>query len=408
MLPADRCVLLLVAAACNRQPAAAGDGTPGKVEPPPLANQTDSATGGTPLPVVAAPATPGPPDISDTEPLAPDEGLTRVEPLRPGPDEVDRALLLRLRRHAGAAVKIEALIRSGDAWLVAYTWDEIDAWWRGVHREGTAAEVRADLRRERLACEAALRHPGEDATGPAGDGGTTGGDASDDLDPDPEDAMDERSCWERALGSLAPREGPIDEACLALSVVRVTDPAIEDLWSHTGDCVEAPAAFELVDVAGAGWPQLVLQVRAAHWDMTRLGFQHANTTARLVVLDPRKADDAVMLEQIVAYATHVDESWHWEGSYAHITFKRGRHVSVLEQDWRTSDDCDVDEAGWAVADPGGEDNTFTACTVDWTVTRTPWDPAGQRWSGKAEELPRPKRLPVRDRELPIALPGVGR
>ena len=403
MLPAARCVLLLVVAACNRQPAPTGDGAPGQVEPAPVASETDGAT--VAAPSVAAAAA----DARDAGPaaaLAPDDGLAKVEALRPGPDEADRALLLRLRRHTGAVLKIEALVRSGDAWLVAYTWDEVDAWWREVHREGKVAEVRADLRQRRLACEAALRHPDEDATGTAGD--ATGDVAIDDFDPDAENAMDERSCWERALASLAPREGPIEGDCHALSVARITDAAVEDLWSHTGSCVETPAAFELVDVAGAGWPQLALQVRAVHWDMTRMGFQRADTTARLVVLDPRKADDAVMLEQVVAYETHVDESWHWEGSYAHVTFKRGGHVTVLEQEWRTSDACEVDGAGWAVADAGGDDETFEPCTVEWTVTRTPWDPARQRWSGKAEALPRPKRLPDRDRELPVSLPGAGR
>jgi hypothetical protein len=52
---------------------------------------------------------------------------TKVEPLRPGPDDVDRALLLRLRQHADAVVKISAQVRSGDARRVAYAWDELDA-----------------------------------------------------------------------------------------------------------------------------------------------------------------------------------------------------------------------------------------------------------------------------------------
>ncbi len=83
--------------------------------------------------------------------------------------------------------------------------------------------------------------------------------------------------------------------------------------------------------------------------------------------------------------------------------KRGRHVTVIEQEWKTSEKCEIDGAGWAVADEGDEDDSFQPCTVDWTMTRTSWDPARQRWSGKAEALPLPKRMP--DRELPIAYPG---
>lgn len=70
----------------------------------------------------------------------------------------------------------------------------------------------------------------------------------------------------------------------------------------------------------------------------------------------------------------------------------GRHLTVLEQKWRTSDECKTDAAGWAVPDAGDEDDTFGPCAVAWTVTRA------------AETLPRPKRLPVRDDELPIATP----
>lgn len=384
---------------CNRQPASDG-GRSGEAVSSPGTSDTEDA-------ILSLAEPTEPPDASNPPTLAarvPDETPPTVEPLRPGPDDVDHTLLPRLQRHVGAAVKIEALVRSGDAWLVAYTWDEVDAWWHRVHRDGKVAEVRAELRRRRLACEAATRHRDEDRGGTTGDGGATGDDPIDDFDPDPEGSMDERSCWQRAVGSLAPRRGPFEEECHALAVARVTDTAIESLWSYTGDCVDAPAAFELVDLAGAGWPQLVLQVRAVHWDMTRVGFQDANTTARMVVLDPRGADDAEMLAEIVAYETHVDDSWQWEGSYAHVAFTPGRHVTVVEQTWNTGDACELDAAGWAVAEPG-DGNDLNHCTVDWTVTRTPWDPVSQRWSGKAEILPRPKRMPVRARELPVALPG---
>lgn len=396
MRPVDR-VLLLLCAACSRQPAAAGDGAP--AQPAPVAGTSEVVTGAEPVP---APAAPPAADAGVPVALAPDEGLTRVEPLRPGPDEVDRALLLRMRRRFDAALKIEAIVRSGDAQLVAYTYNEIDAWWREVHRTGKADEVRAALKRRRLACEAAMRHPDE-----ATDTGAADGDAIDDFDPGVDDAMDDRSCWERARASLAPREGPLDEECLALAVARVTADAIDPLWTLDGACVDAPApaAFALVDVAGAGWPQLVVQVEARRWGMTRTGFQHADTSARLVVLDPRKASDAVMLEQVVSYHTIVDEAWRWEGSYADVEFKRGRHVTVLEQRWETTEECEHDAAGWAVPDAGDEEDQFAPCAVEWSHTRTPWDPATQRWSGKAEQLPRPKRLPQRDGELPIDVRG---
>ena len=135
--------------------------------------------------------------------------------------------------------------------------------------------------------------------------------------------------------------------------------------------------------------------------MTRLGFQAADTTARLVVIDPRTERDAVMLDQIVSYETIVDEGWRWEGSYAHVDFERGRHVTVLEQDWETTDECSIDAGGWAIAEAGYEDDAFDRCAVSWTMTRTPWDPATQRWHGNAETMPRPKRLPARDDEPPI-------
>ncbi|MCY1055177.1 hypothetical protein [Nannocystis sp. SCPEA4] len=393
-----RCALLLFVAACNRQPAALDDHGSRPIEPAPEARELAGATADAQPdaavePAQVAAAAPELQAARTADVLAPDEGLTKVEPLRPAADEVDRALLLRLRRHSGAALKIEALVRSGDAWLVAYTYDEIDAWWREVHRDGKVAEVRAELRRRRLACEAAFRQPEED-TGTAGDE-----EPVDDFEVDLENAMDERSCWDRAIGSLAPREGPLDDDCLALVVARVTDAEISTLWSHDGACVEPPAAFELVDVAGAGWPQLVLRLRATRWDVTRLGFQQADTTERMVVLDPRQAAESVMLEQIVDYKTHVDEAWHWEGSYAHVDFKRGRHVTVLEQRWRTSEACQVDQAGWAVAEEMGEEDAFEPCTVEWTMTRQAWDPAAGRWSGKREELPLPKRLPIRGHEL---------
>jgi hypothetical protein len=331
--------------------------------------------------------------------VAPDEELTKVESLRPGPDEADRPLLQRLRRHFDAALKIEALVRAGDVWLVAFTYDELDAWWREVHRTGAAAEVRAELRRRQLACEAAHQHAWEeDAPEPADE-------AIEDFEFEPANGMDDRSCWDRALASLGPREGPIEDDCFALSIARVTTEAIEELWSLQDVCLEALTTFELNDVAGAGWPQLVLHARATLWGMTRLGFQAAETTTRLVVLDPRTATDAVMLDQTVSYATFVDEGWRLEGSYAHVQFERGRHVSVLEQYWETSDECSIDEGGWAVAearDEDDEDDAFDPCTVEWTMTRTPWDPATQRWRGKAETMPRPKRLPDRDGELPVA------
>lgn len=406
-------VLAFVEAACGRdececRPAVVGDSVLVELPPAPATSVTGDTThaaavadtSATVVPVDASAAPAPAASVADAAPPT-------IEPLRPGPDDVDHTLLPRLQRHAGAAVKIEALVRSGDAWLVAYTWDEVDAWWHRVHREGKVAEVRAELRRRRLACEAATRHRDEDSAGTTGDVDAVADDPIDDFEPDPESSMDERSCWQRAVGSLAPRRGPFEEECRALAVVRVTETAVEGLWSHTGDCVDAPAAFELVDLAGAGWPQLVLQVRVVHWDMTRVGFQDANTTARLVVLDPRRADDAEMLEEIVAYETHVDESWQWEGSYAHVAFEPGRHVTVVEQTWNTGDECELDVAGWAVAEPG-DGNELDHCTVDWTVMRTPWDPVRQRWSGKAEILPRPKRPPVRARELPVALPGSGR
>jgi hypothetical protein len=327
--------------------------------------------------------------------VAPDEELTTVESLRPGPDEVDRALLQRLRQHFDAALKIEALVRAGDVWLVAFTYDELDAWWREVHRTGRAAEVRAELRRRRSACEAALRHPQEDPAELADE-------TIDDFELEPENSMDERSCWDRALASLAPREGPIEDECVALSIARVTTEAIEELWSLQDVCLEALTTFELNDVAGVGWPQLVLHARATRWAMTRLGFQAAETTESLIVIDPRTATDAVMLDQTVSYETLVDDVWRWQGSYAHVEFERGRHVTVLEQDWETTDDCSIDAAGWAVAEAGDEDDAFDPCKVEWTMTRTPWDPATQRWRGKAETMPRPNRLPERDGELPFA------
>jgi hypothetical protein len=328
--------------------------------------------------------------------VVPDEELTKVESLRPGPDEADRALLQRLRQHFDAALEIEALVRDGDVWLVAFTYDELDAWWREVHRTGRAAEVRAELRRRRLACEAALLHPEEDATELADE-------TFDDFDIEPENGMDERSCWDRALASLGPREGPIEHECFALSIARVTNEAIEELWSFHDVCLEELTTFELNDVAGAGWPQLVLHAGGTRWGMTRLGFQAADTTESLVVIDPRTATDAVMLDQTVSYETLVDEAWRWSGSYAHVEFERGRHVTVLEQDWATTDECSMDASGWAVPEARDEDDDswFDPCEVAWTMTRTPWDPATQRWHGKAETMPRPKRLPARD-ELPLA------
>jgi hypothetical protein len=327
--------------------------------------------------------------------VAPDEELTKVESLRPGPDEADRTLLQRLRRHFDAELKIEALVRAGDVWLVAFKYDELDAWWREVQRTGTAAEVRAELHRRWSACEAALRHPQEEPTRLADE-------TIEDFEIEPENGMDERSCWDRALASLGPREGPIEGECFALSIARVTTEAIDELWSLQDVCLEALTTFELNDVAGAGWPQLVLHARATRWGMTRLGFQAAETTAELVVIDPRTVTDAVMLDQTVSYATLVDHAWRWEGSYAHVEFERGRHVTVLEQDWETSNECSIDADGWAVAEARDEDDEFDPCNVEWTMTRTPWDPATQRWRGKAETMPRPKRLPARDGELPAA------
>lgn len=382
MRPADRCVLLCLVTACNRSPTAS---SPGQAEPATTTGAPEAAKLDPPA------ADPTGPAVA----LAHDDGPTKVEPLRPGPDEVDRALLLRLRRHVDAALKLEALVRDGDAWLVAYTYDELDAWWRGVHRAGDVARVRAELRRRRLACEAAFRHPDEDPSASTG--------ALDDFDLDPDNAMDERSCWQRALASVAPRDGAIDGDCLALAVARVTATDIAVLWSLSGECVEPPADFRSLDIAGAGWPQLVLQVQATRWDMTRLGFQAADRTSRLVVLDPRKPTDAVMLEQVMSHETLVDEAWRWTGSYAHVDFKPGKHLTVLEQTWSTSDECEVDPSGWAVAD--ADDEADADCTVEWSMRRTPWDPAAQRWSGKAEKLPRPKRPPTRDEALPIALPG---
>lgn len=388
MRPIDRIVALLaVANACSRPPPLAGEvASPAQASPDAGAGDEASGAG----PVMA--------EAKGEPPLGPEEGLTPVEPLRPGADEVDRGLMLRLRRHANAALTVEAVVRFEDAWLVAYTYDELDAWWREVHRAGEADEVRAELRRRRLACEAAARLPGGEA---ATEGAQV--EAIDGFDPEPANGMDERSCWERAVASLAPREGPIEGDCQALAVVRVTDAAIEPLWSFTGDCV-APPEVELVDVAGAGWPQLVLKVRAEHWDVTRLGFQEAYTTARVVILDPRKADGAEMLEQRLSYETHVDHMWHWEGSYAHVSIAPGRHLTVIEQEWRTSEACEVDAAGWAVAAP--PDDGLEPCSVEWKVHRTAWDPARQRWSGKAERLPVPKRLPLRDGELQVV--GAGR
>ena len=318
-----------------------------------------------------------------------DGGLAQVEPLRPGPGDVDRALLLRLRRELGLPLEVSRSVRMGDAWLVAYTWDENDAWWREVHRSGRTAEVRAALRARRLQCESVFRQPEElEATADAEL------DPGFDLDMNP---MDERSCWERALGSLAPREGPLEGTCLALGVARATEAAIEPLWSETGACVDASFQFGLVDLAGAGWTQLVVQFGDEQWGDTRLGFRRAETSHYLVILDPRGGREPEMLSQVLATETLIDQGFVWHGKYAHVAFKPGAHVTVFEQEWTTSiEACETSPAGWAIEDLGEDEGELAPCAATMTVTRTPWSALTQRWSGEPTVLPPPERPPRRN------------
>lgn len=338
------------------------------------------------------------PPIAATEPRREAAAPDVPDPPRPAADDADQALLLRVRRALVLPLRITATVRHGDAWLVAYSYDENEAWWSDVHRLGKAADVRATLARRRQQCEAAFRRPDEDPRAtPDRDSG---------FHVDTSNAMDQRTCWERALGSLAPREGPLDGECDALGVARVTADTVESLFSATGTCIAEPAAFELRDVAGAGWPQLVLQYSHTEWGSTRLGFQPADAEDHLVILDPRPGHVPEMLAEPLRSQQLVDDDWHFSGSYAHVEITGGQHVTIYRQSWTASDECPLGSAGWAVAparSKRGDDDDPWPCNVEWTVTRRAWDASEQRWSDTRNALPAPKRPPARAREFPVEL-----
>lgn len=297
--------------------------------------------------------------------------------------ELDRATL-RERLEELKFTDVEIIDVSevgGGVWLVTTKFDLTSSWEGRLEHEGQQEAFEAAMQKAEAECEAANAEDSAEGTS---------GDDSDDWTP--VNSLDARTCHERALEVLA--DDGVADGCSALEVVRVQGSTLEPLWSSVGHCDVDLQDVYTEDVAGVGWPQLVLVYSYSAYGVNRVGYGPTVDVVQLVVLDPLASGEEMFSAQLRWIST-TEEAWVLDGGYAHVVADpSSRRLLVFKQSWATNGECETSALGWATpkeAAAAPDDGTF--CEVEAETQEWVWEPERRRWTGPSPiDAPWPTRF----------------